>query len=89
VAREIHLELLIGRVVRDAAGRRIGRIEEMRAIRRAGAWHVTHFLLGPAGWRARLGLGGGARGRRSRVRWDALDLSDPARPRLIAAREVT
>ena len=89
MAREIHLELLIGRVVRDAAGHRIGRIEEMRAIRRAGAWHVTHFFIGPAGWRARLGLRGAARGRRGRVRWDALDLSDPARPRLIAAREVS
>jgi hypothetical protein len=86
VASEIHLELLIGRVVRDAAGRRIGRIEEMRAVRRGGVWKVTHFFLGPAGWRARLGLRGGARGR-GRVRWDALDLSDPERPRLVAARE--
>ena len=89
MAHEIHLELLIGRVVRDAAGRRIGRIEEMLATRRAGAWHVTHFLLGPAGWWARLGRRGGARGRRGRVRWDALDLSDPARPRLFVAREVS
>lgn len=85
MAREIHLELLIGRVVRDPAGRAVGRIEEMRAVRHGGAWHITHFMLGPAGWLARLGLR--YQSRRGRLRWDTLDLSDPLRPRLIGDRE--
>ena len=90
--REIRVDLLLGRVVRDAAGRRVGRIEDMRVARDGRDWIVTHFLLGPVGWRQRLSptglrlrwhtLRGTQRAALRRVRWDALDLSDPARPQL-------
>jgi hypothetical protein len=90
--REIRVDLLLGRVVRDAAGRRVGRIEDMRVARNGRDWIVTHFLLGPVGWRQRLSptglrlrwhtLRGTERAALRRLRWDALDLSDPASPRL-------
>ena len=92
MAREVRIERLLGRLVRDAAGRRVGRIEDMRATPDGHDWIVTHFLLGPVGWRERLSLRGlrlqlqtlrGARRRAlKRLRWDKLDLSDPANPRL-------
>lgn len=92
MGREVRLERLLGRMVRDAAGRRVGRIEDMRATRDGHDWIVTHFFLGPVGWRERLSLRGlrlklrtlrGARrGALRRLRWDKLDLSDPANPRL-------
>lgn len=92
MSHEVHLELLLGRVVRDSTGRRIGRIEEMRAARDGQDWVVTHFFLGPVGWRERLSLRGlrlqwrTLRGTRraalKRLRWSALDLSDPEDPRL-------
>jgi len=92
VAREIRLERLRGRVVRDAAGRRVGRIEEMRATRDGDDWVITHFLLGPAGWLERFSVRGwrlrlrtlaGARRRAlRRLPWQALDLSDIDHPRL-------
>ncbi len=90
--QQIRIELLLGRVVRDATGRRIGRIEEMRAARAGPDWVVTHFLLGPTGWRRRLSLDGlrfrlrvlqgRRRGRLQRIEWKSLDLSDPLNPRL-------
>ena len=92
MSREVRLERLLGRVVRDSAGRGVGRIEDMRAARDGGDWIVTHFLLGPVGWRERLSLRGLRltlrtlrglrRGALKRLRWNALDLSDPANPRL-------
>jgi hypothetical protein len=91
MSQHVRIELLLGRVVRDATGRRIGRIEEMRAARRGPDWVVTHFLLGPTGWRARLSLDGvrfrlsvlqGRRRTLKDIESDALDLSDPLHPRL-------
>jgi sporulation protein YlmC with PRC-barrel domain len=89
---EVRLELLLGRMVRDADGRKIGRIEEMRAVPKDNQWVVTHFLLGPTGWRERLSirgfklhlrsLRGSRRSNLARVRSVAVDLSDPRHPRL-------
>jgi hypothetical protein len=89
-AREVRIEALLGVLVRDPAGRRVGRIEEIRAVSDGDGLVVTHYLLGPTGWRERLSLRGlrlrlrtlrGARrARRQRVPWEALDVSDPHRP---------
>jgi hypothetical protein len=96
MSREVRLERVLGRVVRDQAGRPVGRIEEMRVARDGRDWVVTHFLLGPVGWRARLSvrglrlLGATLRGSRhgalKRLRGDALDLSDAESPRLRGPR---
>src|SRR5215471_13355178 len=89
---EVQVDLLVGRLVRDEQGRRVGRIEEMRVVCSGNQWIVTHFLLGSAGLMERLSMGGirrwllsltgGRRPRLHRVLRMALDLSDPLRPRL-------
>lgn len=88
---EVRLELLLGRRVRDKAGRRIARVEEVRAERDNGEWIVREYVLGVGGLVERLAAGplvAGLLGRwapkpeRYTVAWDALDLSDPERPRL-------
>ena len=92
-AREIHLERLIGRTVRDRDGRSAGAIEEIVAEARGGACVVTEYLTGPAGTLERLasldlglwlvGLLGAAKSPGGyRVPWRQLDLSDPVHPRL-------
>jgi len=86
--RELHLEQLLGRRVRAANGRSIGRLEEVRAERRPGGWVVTEYLIGPAALFERLSaqLLPFLRARRGLVaRWDQLDLSDPEHPRLHCA----
>lgn len=82
MSREIHLETLIGRIVRDPQGRRVGRIVEMEASRHDGHWIITHFLLGPSAAWARMSPFRAHRDARARIGWMGLDLSDPARPRL-------
>jgi hypothetical protein len=89
--RNINIELLLDREVRDASGRRAGRIEEVRARKKGDEIIVEAYHLGPGALLERLaapvfrlaplralGLHKHAHGRR--VRWDQLDLSDPERP---------
>lgn len=98
VRQEVHLELLLGRPVVNAAGRRIGRIEEVRAGPGGGEDHedyvVEEYLIGPFGLLERLfdtaaelpvlrALGLGRRLRRHAIPWHQLDLSDPHTPRFV------
>ena len=89
--RNINVELLLDREVRDASGRRAGRIEEVRARREGDEIIVEAYHLGPEALLERLaapvfrlspfralGLHKHAHGRRAR--WDQLDLSDPEQP---------
>lgn len=94
--RERHVELLLGRVVRDPDGRKVGRIEEMIAGTLDGEFVVTEFLLGGYGILERLGMLtdrsalkavrwalrrlNGENGAGFSVRWDQIDLRDPERP---------
>jgi sporulation protein YlmC with PRC-barrel domain len=92
--REIHLEQLLGRRVRDVHGRIVGRIEEFQLAVENGETIIAEFHLGPdALWER---LGGAAlqlpfvralsqRARRTRVPWQQVDLSDPADVRLTGA----
>jgi len=92
MAVELRVEGLLGARVRDAAGRPVGRVEELHARRRGGELIVTEVVLGTAGLTERLSLGPvlrvlvGSRllpdPARYTVAWDALDLADPAHPRL-------
>lgn len=89
--REIHIERLLGRRVRDVNGRVVGRIEELRLAVVNGETIVAEFHLGPnALWER---LGGAAiqlpfvralpfKPRQLRVPWQRMDLSDPLDPRL-------
>jgi hypothetical protein len=96
--QEVHLELLVGRRVVDAEGRRLGRIEEVRAEQGDDGYVVREYLLGPSAaaerlsaWAVTLPLLRFLRKRVRfgfyRVRWDELDLSEPGRPRTLRPRE--
>ena len=87
--KELRLELLLGRRILDQGGKPIGRIEEICAEPQGKDLRVTEYLVGESALLERLavrqilGLVGLAWRRGGyRVRWDQLDLADPARPRL-------
>jgi hypothetical protein len=90
--RELHLELLLGRMVHDAEGQPMGRLEELRAVEHDGELRVSQFLVGRYGVAARLSsdslrrallhLFGNARQKGGFViPWSWMDLSDPLNPR--------
>jgi hypothetical protein len=87
MSTSLRLDRLLGREVRTANNRRLGRLEEFRAERRGSDWVVTEYVIGAAGLFERLGLGarlilGGARAGGYIVRWDQMDLSNPDGPRI-------
>jgi sporulation protein YlmC with PRC-barrel domain len=90
-AREVRLEEILGRVVRTAAGRPVGRIEDVTAVPEGDDYVVREVIIGELSLRARLfsmaaqlptfkslGLAGHYRIRA--VPWEWLDFSDPHRP---------
>ena len=92
-SHRLRLDLLASRLVRDADGRRLGRIQEIRAERRDGDIVVLEYQLGPGAlWRrfgmsllSVVGVGRGLEPRR--IPWDRMDLSDPDRPRFLGRRD--
>lgn len=90
---EVRVELLLGRIVRDAAGRRIGRIRGVKAVREGSQCFVKEYHVGTAALLERLGLvtahlvGIPARGQPFIIPWHLLDLSDAEHPRLTIRRE--
>lgn len=89
--QSINVELLLDKEVRDASGRRAGRIEEIRARKDGDEIVVESYHLGPEALLERLaapvlrlslfralGLLKHSAGRRAR--WDQMDLSNPAKP---------
>ena len=84
---EVHLDLLVGRRVRDTEGRAAGRIEEVLAERVDLECVVREYHLGPHALLERLSMGALRlfKGRHHGMRvvpWDAMDLSDAEHPRL-------
>jgi len=88
-SHRLRLDLLASRVVRDADGRRLGRIQEMRAERRDDEIVILEYHLGPGAIWRRFGMSllsvvGIRRGLEPRrIPWDRMDLSDPERPRFL------
>jgi hypothetical protein len=91
--QEIHLELLLGRRVRAINNTPMGRIEEIYAEPRKGECSVEEYLIGGYALLDRLSawsvflpllhlLGASKSGKRYRVKWDQLDLTDVEKPRL-------
>ncbi|MGH7510043.1 MAG: hypothetical protein ACREMZ_11305 [Gemmatimonadales bacterium] len=91
-AREVHLEDLLGRTVRSATGRPIGRIDDVRTEPHGEEYLVTEIILGELGLVARLlhfaeqlptfrALGLARRYHLRPIPWQWLDLSDPEAPR--------
>lgn len=100
--REIRVTELIGRRVRDVEGRAVGRVEELIceiALRPDGRDYVVREIhVGSTGFLEALTsgalmrslvrtLGGSSTVTRYRVPWEAMDLSEPERPRLRISRE--
>ena len=81
MSRLLHLELLIGTPVLSTDGKRVGRIEEVRAD---DGGEVAEFLLGEGALLERLSAVGLFQRKKKgyRVRWDQMDWSDRKRPRL-------
>src|SRR5205085_8347410 len=90
--RELRADLLIGRVLRDRSGQKVGRIEEIRTEKRGHDEVVVEYVTGARGTVERLsavgtlfhvltalGLGKGSHG--IVVPWNKVDLRDPAHPR--------
>jgi hypothetical protein len=93
--REVRLEELLGRVVRSAAGRPIGVIQDLRAQPHGDEYLIHEVLVGELGVMAKLlgmlqqlptfrALGLGRPYRSRPVPWNWLDLSDPRNPRFRA-----
>jgi sporulation protein YlmC with PRC-barrel domain len=86
--KTIHLELLLGRQVRDSEGKKVGRILAVRAMVDGEDCVVREYHLGTAALLTRLGLSAGAiaglpvHSEPLRVPWEVMDLSDPGKPRL-------
>lgn len=94
-ARQVRLELLIGQRVTDAAGERVGRIEELVADAENGQCRVREYHVGSLALLEHLGgrLGAGLLRliwpgihRAYVVPWEKMDLRDPEHPRLTCAR---
>lgn len=78
---KVHLELLLGKLVRDPEGARVGRILSVTAEIEGEECVVREYHLGAAALLAQLGIS--LFGRKPlRVPWDLMDLGDPDRPRL-------
>lgn len=88
MSRKVHLELLIGKMVRDLDEVRVGRIFSVQAEVDGDECIVREYHLGTAALLEQLGISilriAGWQGTQKplRVPWDQLDLSDPERPRL-------
>ena len=88
----IHVELLLGEKVFALNGRVIGRLEEIRTEINKGHFFVSEFLVGKyaalerlAAWRIGRALLRvlGKRKEGYRIRWDQIDITDPAHPRVL------
>jgi len=96
--RELRLEELLGRVVRTAAGRPVGRIEDVTAEPEGADYVVREVILGEMGFGAWLysmaaelptfkSLGFGGRYPTRAIPWHWLEFSDPHRPRFVQPGE--
>ena len=83
---ELRIDRLLGRPVVAANGRPAGRLEEFRAEIRDGECVITGYVIGLAGFAARLGVGVRALvnvpSAGYLARWDQIDLSHAETPRL-------
>ena len=97
MSRIVHLERFVGRPVRDAAGKNIGHLHEVRTKREGKDLVVVDYLVGGRALLERfslLGLGreiglifGLGRSRAYVVPWQRMDFSDPKGARCTCAAE--
>jgi hypothetical protein len=80
-----HIEDLIGNMVRDDKGRKLGRIYEMIAEERDGELVVVEYHLGRGAFLERVSMSlrnmfGVEQKEPVRVSWERLDLRNPQKP---------
>src|ERR1043166_9595082 len=96
--RRVHAEHLLGRIVYDIDGCKVGRIEEIEVEETNRGCFVESFVLGEIGLLKRLSISGigplffpvlAARGEQHArgLPWDKIDISDLKRPRLRCRRD--
>jgi hypothetical protein len=91
--KTIRLQALVGELVRDVNGERVGRIRSVQAERVGDECLVRDYELGGEALLSRLGISalrlvGWRRGGEPLcVPWDQLDVSDPEHPRLRCTKE--
>lgn len=91
--RRVHLEQIIGRIVRDADGKRVGRLQEVRGELRGDELELVEFHLGRAALLHRIGvpalklLGIRRLPEPIRIPWERMDLSDPDHPKFDGSRD--
>jgi len=78
----VHLELAAGREVRDAEGRRAGRLVAVHGEEHGKDFVITHYVL-VDGYLGFLLHELGFRRKTHRVSWERIDLRDPLHPRLL------
>lgn len=95
---DVHVELLLGRKVFDVDGKKVGRIEELRAKHDGSACHIDSYLVGTSALIERLSAWSLVRPIKRALKtrnvysvfevpWQEMDLSDPKRPRLKVAKK--
>jgi hypothetical protein len=87
--KRIRLDDLLGAKVRDARGRVVGRIFEVRAEGSGHDLFIVEYHLGPAALLARVGISllelvGFTAPEPRKILWNQLDISDTAKPRLLS-----
>jgi hypothetical protein len=83
--KTVHFELVLGKMVRDSEGVKVGRLFGAHAELEGEDCVVREYELGAAALLSRLGIP--AWRKPVRVPWDQLDLSDPEHPRLRCRRD--
>jgi len=79
----VHLEVVVGKQVRDVDGRTVGRLEDVYADWRGEECIVTHYALVSSALIFVLRLLGARKTFGTIiVPWNKLDFSDPSHPRL-------
>jgi sporulation protein YlmC with PRC-barrel domain len=83
--KNVRIDLMVGRMVHDREGKRVGRISEVRVEPQADALEVVEYHLGAAAMLGRIGLTtrrlvGLSLGEPIRVPWQRIDISDPEHP---------
>jgi hypothetical protein len=88
---EVHFDRIVGRLVRDADGAKLGRLADVVAQKEDGEVVVASYIVAPRAWVHRCAVPWvGTLWRFAwfyRVTWDQMDLSDPQHPRATCGRD--
>ena len=89
---EIHFDQIVGRIVRDAGGAKLGRLADVVAHKEDGELVVASYIVGPRAWMHRCSIPLLTTRLWNfawfyQVKWEQMDLSDPHRLRVTCRRD--